>query len=160
MKKILFGAGCFWGVQHYFDHVPGVIESTAGYSGGHTVNPTYEDVCTGKTGHAEVVQLQYDPAVVSLNTLLEHFFAIHDPTQINRQGPDIGEQDRSVVFYEDKTQLEQINTAIQSQQKQYSAPIVTSVRPIDAFYAAEEYHQKYTQKTGRGGCHVAYQPRG
>lgn len=160
MKKILFGAGCFWGVQHYFDHVPGVIESTAGYSGGHTVNPTYEDVCTGKTGHAEVVQLQYDPAVVSLNTLLEHFFAIHDPTQINRQGPDIGEQYRSVVFYEDKTQLEQINTAIQSQQKQYSAPIVTSVRPIDAFYAAEEYHQKYTQKTGRGGCHVAYQPRG
>lgn len=160
MKKILFGAGCFWGVQHYFNQVPGVIETTAGYSGGHTANPTYEDVCTGKTGHAEVVQLQYDPAVVSLNTLLEHFFAIHDPTQLNRQGPDTGEQYRSVIFCSDEAQLDQVNEAIQTQQKVYSAPIATTVARAAPFYAAEDYHQKYTQKTGRGGCHVAYQPRG
>jgi methionine-S-sulfoxide reductase len=158
VQKAIFAAGCFWGVQYYFDQVPGVTDTTAGYSGGHTENPTYEDVCYRDTGHAEAVLVEFDPAKVSHEALVQHFFRLHDPTQLNRQGPDIGSQYRSAIFYCNKAQketAEQVKTAVQTQ---YQNPVVTEIVSAGPFYPAEDYHQKYTERTGRGMCHVPYAP--
>jgi methionine-S-sulfoxide reductase len=158
MQKAMFAAGCFWGVQYYFDEVPGVIKSTVGYSGGHTPNPTYEQVCAHTTGHAEVVLLEFDPDKISYKTLVKHFFRLHDPTQLNRQGPDVGDNYRSAIFYFDDEQAkvaEQVRDEVQSSADK---PIVTEISPASEFYEAEDYHQKYTERTGHGMCHVDYMP--
>jgi len=148
-QKATFGAGCFWGVEETFSKVKGVVNTFVGYSGGNFTNPTYKDVCTGKTGHAEVVQLEYDSNVVSYEELLNVFWNIHDPTTLNRQGPDIGTQYRSVIFYYNE---EQERTAKESKEKleksgKHKSRIVTQIEPAKEFYRAEEYHQKYFMKS-------------
>jgi peptide-methionine (S)-S-oxide reductase len=158
MDKIMFGGGCFWGVQFYFDQVPGVTKTLVGYSGGHTDNPTYEDVCTHQTGHAEVVYLEYDDKKVSFETLLKQFFRMHDPTQLNRQGPDIGDNYRSVIYYYNEEQRDLANKILEESQKRYTEKIVTEIAPAKDFFVAEDYHQKYAEKTGRGMCHIDYSP--
>ncbi len=150
MKKATFGAGCFWGVEATFRKVAGVRSALVGYSGGSFENPTYEDVCSGKTGHAEVVQVEYDPPEVSYEALLEVFWNCHDPTTVNRQGPDIGTQYRSAVFFHD---TDQESAAITFKEKlqssgRYPSPIVTEITPAEAFYPAEDYHQRYLEKRG------------
>ncbi len=160
MEQAIFAAGCFWGIQYYFDQVPGVIKTTVGYTGGHTENPSYEDVCSHTTGHAEATLIEFDPKVVTYEELLIHLFRIHDPTQLNRQGPDIGDSYRSAIFYTNDNQrqiaedyISQISMSIENKE-----PIVTEVTKLAKFYEAEDYHQKYTERTGRGMCHVAYEP--
>jgi len=148
MKKATFGAGCFWGVETRFGKVKGVIDTVVGYTGGSTENPTYKDVCTNETGHAEVVQVTFDPSIVSYEELLEIFWNIHNPTTPNRQGWDIGTQYRSAVFYQDEAQK---LAAIALKEKldksgKYKNPIVTEIVPISKFTRAEEYHQKYNEK--------------
>jgi len=156
--KAIFAAGCFWGVQDYFDQIPGVANTTFGYSGGFTDNPSYEEVCTGKTGHAEAILVEYDAKEISYETLLKHFFILHDPTQYMRQGPDVGTQYRSAIFFFDENQKDIIESYIKKIQPQYDEEIVTEVTPATEFYTAEDYHQKFTERTGRGACHVAYKP--
>src|SRR5262249_30713049 len=154
MKKATFGAGCFWGVEATFRRIPGVIDAAVGYSGGHTEDPTKRDVCTDQTGHAEVVQVDYDPARVSYEQLLEVFFMSHDPTQLNRQGPDIGTQYRSVILYHDeeqKAEAEEFKARFESLGR-YRRPIVTQIVPAASFYRAEEYHQQYLKKRGLDSC--------
>jgi peptide-methionine (S)-S-oxide reductase len=156
MEKATFAAGCFWGVEANFRRVKGVIATAVGYTGGNFEDPTYEDVCTGRTGHAEAVDILFDPAVVGYAQLLEVFWNIHDPTTANRQGPDIGTQYRSAIFYHDQ---EQKNTAIASRERaqnsgKFKRPIVTEIVPASAFYRAEEYHQQYFEKGGMGGCRI------
>ncbi|MGZ6005348.1 MAG: peptide-methionine (S)-S-oxide reductase MsrA [Candidatus Saccharimonadales bacterium] len=156
MDKAIFAAGCFWGVQFYFDQVPGVTKTIVGYIGGHTKNPTYQEVCTHTTGHAEAVYLEFDPKKVTYKTLLMQFFRMHDPTQLNRQGPDVGDSYRSAIFYFNDNQRVQAEMAQQQAQLKFDEPIVTQILPADKFYQAETYHQKYTEKTGRGMCHIPY----
>lgn len=154
--KAIFAAGCFWGVQFYFDQIPGVTETVVGYTGGHTESPTYETVCTHGTGHAEAVELEFDQGQVTYKTLVKQFFRMHDPTQLNRQGPDIGDQYRSAIFYINKAQkqiAEQVRDELQSDLEK---PIVTQIAHAVTFYRAEEYHQKFTDRTGRGMCHIPY----
>ncbi len=158
MTKAIFAAGCFWGVQFYFDQIPGVTKTTVGYSGGHTENPSYEAVCTHTTGHAEAVLLEFDPDKVSYETLLKQFFHLHDPTQLNRQGPDVGDSYRSAIFYFDDEQKQQAEAGKQAAQPDYSQPIVTEISAAGPFYEAEDYHQKFAERTGRGMCHVDYAP--
>jgi methionine-S-sulfoxide reductase len=158
MEKAIFGAGCFWGVQYYFDQVPGVVSSVVGYSGGNVKDPTYEQVCSHTTGHAEVVELEYEPSIIDYENLLRHFFRLHDPTQLNRQGPDVGDNYRSVIYYFDDKQKELAEKIIKELTPSFSSPIVTEVSKADIFYKAEEYHQKYAETTGRGMCHVEYKP--
>jgi peptide-methionine (S)-S-oxide reductase len=150
-----FGAGCFWGVEWVFRQVPGVVEAVSGFSGGHTVSPTYREVCGHGTGHAEVVQVTFDPAVVSYEQLLEVFWAMHDPTQVNRQGPDVGDQYRSIILTHSD---EQQATALASREKAqptHHRPISTQIEPFEVFYPAEDYHQHYYDKTGHEPyCHV------
>jgi len=151
-----FAAGCFWGVQADFDNVKGVISTEVGYEGGHTKNPTYKDVCTDRTGHAETVQVVYDPSVVSYNDLLKAFWELHDPTTPNRQGPDVGSQYRSVIFY---FTPEQQSAAIASKEAlaksgKFRNPIVTEIVPSQIFYRAEEYHQEYLKKHGQAACGI------
>ena len=151
-----FGAGCFWGVEVAFRKVPGVIDVTVGYSGGSVVNPTYEQVCTDTTGHAEVVQVAFDPSLVTYADLLKVFWENHNPTQLNRQGPDVGKQYRSVIFYhtpEQKMAAESSKIAL-DQSGKYSSPVVTSIEPAQTFYPAEEYHQQYLAKRGADSCHI------
>jgi methionine-S-sulfoxide reductase len=155
-EKAIFAAGCFWGVQNYFDQVPGVVASLAGYTGGRTENPTYEEVCSHKTGHAEAVQLEYDPSVVSYETLCRQFFRMHDPTQLNRQGWDIGDNYRSAIFYFDDEQRQTAEMVKLESEPRFDKSIVTEIAPATTFYPAEDYHQKYTEKTGRGMCHIPY----
>lgn len=158
MSKAIFAAGCFWGVQFYFDQVPGVTTTSVGYTGGQTENPTYEQVCTHTTGHAEAVLLDFDPEQVSYETLCRQFFRMHDPTQLNRQGPDVGDSYRSAIFYFDDEQ-KKIAEAVKAELAgTYKKPIVTQIEPAAKFYPAEDYHQKYTERTGRGMCHVPYEP--
>ena len=154
-QKATFGAGCFWGVETAFRRVNGVISTTVGYSGGSFKNPTYEDVCSGKTGHAEVVQVEFDPAMVSYDELLAVFWENHDPTTMNRQGPDVGEQYRSAIFCHDHEQKVRAETSKEKLVKsgRYKSPIVTEITPASEFYGAEEYHQQYFEKRGMGGSH-------
>lgn len=153
METAIFAAGCFWGVQYYFDQVPGVVATEVGYIGGSFDNPTYEDVCYRDTGHAEAVRVTFDPQKVSYETLLKQFFRMHDPTQLNRQGPDVGTQYRSAIFYQDEIQYTQAEAFIVGLRAE--KPVVTSLEQGN-FWPAEEYHQKYTEKTGRGMCHIPY----
>lgn len=155
-KKATFAAGCFWGVEDIFMNTKGVIKTTVGYTGGNVPNPTYEAVCTDKTGHAEAVELEFDPSVVSYNQLLDIFWSLHDPTQLNRQGPDFGSQYRSAIFYHDDEQKAEAEASLDDLQKsgKFSKPVVTEVIKAGVFYPAEEYHQKYFQKHGGGSCHI------
>ncbi|MBV8514766.1 MAG: peptide-methionine (S)-S-oxide reductase MsrA [Acidobacteria bacterium] len=150
-----FGAGCFWGVEAAFRRVPGVIEAVSGYSGGHTVNPTYKDVCTDETGHAEVVLVTFDPTKVSFEKLLDVFWAMHDPTQVNRQGPDFGSQYRTAIFFHTPEQ-EAIAKKVKAELNasgRFKRPIATEIAAAGPFYRAEEYHQKYLEKRGATSCH-------
>jgi peptide-methionine (S)-S-oxide reductase len=154
VNQATFGAGCFWGVEAAFRAVPGVTGTSVGYAGGHLANPTYEDVCTDQTGHAEVVQVEYDPAKVSYERLLEVFWSAHDPTQLNRQGPDVGAQYRSVIFYHDdeqKAEAEESRARFESLGR-VRRPIVTQIVPATTFFRAEEYHQQYLKKRGAESC--------
>jgi methionine-S-sulfoxide reductase len=155
MNKAIFAAGCFWGVQFYFDQIPGVDSTYVGYTGGHTKNPTYEEVCSHTTGHAEAVLVNYGDKV-SYETLLKHFFRMHDPTQLNRQGPDVGDQYRSAIYYFTPEQKKAAEKEIAAQQSNFKDKIVTEVAKAGPFYLAEEYHQKFTEKTGHGMCHIPY----
>ncbi|HVO86537.1 MAG TPA: peptide-methionine (S)-S-oxide reductase MsrA [Candidatus Binatia bacterium] len=155
----IFAAGCFWGVQFYFDEVPGVVETEVGYIGGHKDDPTYWDVASRKTGHAEAVKITFDPAKVSYDTLLMQFFRMHDPTQLNRQGPDVGDEYRSAIFYLDEAQKKAAQKMIDEYNKyRTDAKVVTTVEKAGTFWPAEEEHQKFTQKTGIGMCHIPYAP--
>jgi peptide-methionine (S)-S-oxide reductase len=155
-EKATFGAGCFWGVEVAFRQVPGVVDATAGYLGGTLPNPTYQDVCTGRTGHAEVVEVTFDPSRVTYDDLLDVFWDSHDPTTLNRQGPDRGTQYRSAIFYHDERQ----KAAAEASKERLGAtgrfprPIVTEVTPTSTFYRAEEYHQRYLEKRGLASCHI------
>jgi peptide methionine sulfoxide reductase msrA/msrB len=156
LEKIIFGAGCFWGVEAYFKRLPGVCQTQAGYSGGATSDPDYKQVCAGGTMHAEVVLIEYDPRVISIKTLLAHFFKIHDPSSLNRQGNDIGTQYRSAIFYYGENQLEaaqKIIAALDAGGK-YRSKIVTGLKPAGQFYPAEDYHQDYLDKNPGGYCHI------
>jgi peptide-methionine (S)-S-oxide reductase len=151
-KKATFGAGCFWGVEAAFRQIDGVTRTRVGFTGGTLENPTYEDVCSHTTGHAEVVEVTYDPDRVSYDELLEVFWRKHDPTQLNRQGWDIGDQYRSVVFFHDAEQQEAAVRSKAQEQANRSAPIVTQIEPAETFYEAEDYHQQYLEKRGRSTC--------
>lgn len=153
-SKAMFGAGCFWGVESAFRGIEGVVETAVGYSGGKLKNPTYDDVCSGRTGHAEVVLVEYDPTRVTYERLLDLFWNIHDPTTKDRQGPDRGSQYRSVVFYFDAEQERAARDSLARQEGigRYDQPIVTEIVPAGAFYRAEEYHQRYNEKHGRLSC--------
>ncbi len=155
MEQATFAAGCFWGVELAFSKVKGVHSTQVGYTGGHTANPNYQMVCTGASGHAEVVLVEYDPAVVSYGELLDLFWRKHDPTQVNRQGPDVGTQYRSAIFFhtpEQKEEAERSREAL-SKSDRYTLPIATEIVPAVTFYAAEDYHQKYLEKRGMTDCH-------
>ncbi|TMD84564.1 MAG: peptide-methionine (S)-S-oxide reductase MsrA [Chloroflexi bacterium] len=158
MQKATFGAGCFWGVEAEFRQLPkGVVSTAVGYEGGTMKNPTYRDVCTDRTGHAEVVEVEYDPEKISYEDLLKVFWANHDPTTLNRQGPDVGTQYRSVIFYHTP---EQQAAALASKEKleksgRYRRPVVTEIVPATSFYRAEEYHQQYLEKRGLSSCKFA-----
>jgi len=158
MEQAIFAAGCFWGVQYYFDQVPGVVKSTVGYTGGLTDNPTYEEVSSHTTGHAEAVLLEFEPEKVNFRTLCKQFIRMHDPTQLNRQGPDVGDNYRSAIFYLTDEQRKIAEEVLKDSQSNFKNPIVTQIEPAGPFYEAEDYHQKYTEKTGRGMCHIPYAP--
>lgn len=152
-EKATFAAGCFWGVEAAFHNVPGVLEAVSGYTGGHTEHPTYREVCGHTTGHAEAVEVTFDPQRVTYEQLLEVFWRMHDPTQLNRQGPDVGDQYRSAIFTHS---VEQERAAVASrdrEQERHRQPIVTQILAAPAFWPAEEYHQRYFEKHG-GACHV------
>jgi peptide-methionine (S)-S-oxide reductase len=156
MAKATFGAGCFWGVEMSFRRLDGVTDAAVGYAGGHTENPTYHDVCGHGTGHAEVVEVEYDPARISYGDLVDAFFEMHDPTQVNRQGPDIGDQYRSVIFFHTPDQqdlAEQAKTRLEATDR-YARPIATAIEPAPTFWRAEEYHQRYIEKHGGAGCSI------
>ncbi|HXE90178.1 MAG TPA: peptide-methionine (S)-S-oxide reductase MsrA [Terriglobales bacterium] len=154
-EKATFAAGCFWGIEAAFREVEGVVDTQVGYSGGHFPNPTYRDVCSDQTGHAEVVEVTFDPARVSYNQLLELFWKIHDPTQLNRQGPDYGSQYRSAIFFHSPEQEAAARASKEQLQKsgRFSRQIVTKIEPAATFYRAEEYHQRYLEKRGAKACH-------
>jgi peptide-methionine (S)-S-oxide reductase len=141
-----FGGGCFWCTEAAMKELAGVESVTSGYAGGHVENPTYRQVCSGNTGHAEVVQVAYDPSVIDYETLLEVFFATHDPTQLNRQGPDVGTQYRSIVLYHDDEQRRLATAYVDALDDEYDDDVVTDIEPLETFYAAEEYHQDYFEK--------------
>ena len=151
-----FGGGCFWGVEELYRQVDGVLSTTVGFMGGTVANPSYEDVCTGATGHAEVLQLVYDPAKVSYEELLKKFWENHNPTTLNQQGPDVGRQYRSVIFYHTPEQkvLAEKSKEAQAQSGKWKKPIVTEIVLATTFWKAEEYHQQYLKKHGLGSCHV------
>jgi peptide-methionine (S)-S-oxide reductase len=156
MAKATFAAGCFWGVEDAFRQVNGVTSATVGYTGGTMKNPSYKDVCTGKTGHAEAVEVEFDPTKVSYRELLAVLFQSHDPTQLNRQGPDYGTQYRSAIFFHDAEQEAQAREAVAALDKAgvFKHPIVTQIVPASEFFRAEEYHQKYFEKQGIRACHL------
>jgi peptide-methionine (S)-S-oxide reductase len=151
-ERATFGAGCFWGVEADFREIPGVIDAAVGYEGGTLENPTYRDVCTDRTGHAEVVEVTFDPNRVSYNTLLEHFWKLHNPTTKNRQGPDVGTQYRSVIFFHSPEQEAAAKASKQAAQAHFQNPIVTEIVPAQTFYRAEDYHQQYLAKVPHGYC--------
>ena len=151
-----FGAGCFWGIEANFQRIPGVITAESGYSGGHVANPSYKDVCTDETGHAEVVQVTFDPEKVSYEKLLDAFWQMHDPTQVNRQGPDYGSQYRSAIFFHSPQQeaaARKSKAALEASGK-LRRPVATEITAAGTFWRAEEYHQKYLEKRGATSCHI------
>jgi peptide-methionine (S)-S-oxide reductase len=156
MAKATFAAGCFWGVEATFRQIPGVTATRVGYTGGDFKNPTYKDVCSNSTGHAEAVEVDYDPAKVSYETLLNVFWENHDPTQLNRQGPDWGTQYRSAIFFHSPEQEQEARASKQALQKSgsFNRPIVTQIVPAVTFYEAEDYHQQYLEKRGMASCHI------
>ena len=156
MAKANFAAGCFWGVEAAFRQVEGVLDTAVGYSGGRLENPSYEDVCTGKTGHAETVEVEYDPSRVSYERLLDVFWENHDPTTLNRQGPDVGEQYRSAIFFHTPDQQAAASTSKEKLETsgKYKRPIVTQIQPASRFWRAEEYHQRYLEKHGLAHCRI------
>ena len=156
IEKATFGAGCFWGVEARLAELPGVLDTAVGYEGGELEHPTYKEVCTGRTGHAEVVEVTFDPSRLPYETLLDAFFAMHDPTQVDRQGPDFGTQYRSVVFVHSDEQARQAKEKIAELNAMgaYRKPIATRVQPAQTFWKAEEYHQRYLEKRGMVHCHI------
>lgn len=154
MAQAILAAGCFWGIEAAFRKVPGVQATEAGYTGGTTENPSYRDVCTGTTGHAEAVKITFDPSRVSFGKLLEIFWQIHDPTSLNRQGPDVGTQYRSAVFYADSGQRKTAEASAKALAKTLGKPVVTQIAPATEFYRAEEYHQDYVGKNGETACPI------
>ena len=155
-RKATFGAGCFWGVEATFRQVPGVVSTAVGYLGGTLANPTYKDVCSGRTGHAEVVEVEYDPSRVSYDDLLAVFWENHDPTTLNRQGPDVGAQYRSAIFFHTPEQEAAARASKEERERSgsYRRPIVTEITPASTFYRAEEYHQQYLEKRGLAHCSI------
>ena len=155
-EKATFGAGCFWGVEAAFRQIPGVLTTTVGYEGGKTDQPTYRDVCSHTTGHAEVVEVEYDPTRVTYAQMLEVFWANHNPTQLNRQGPDVGDQYRSVIFYHSPAQQAEATASLATlaESGKWKKPIVTVIEPAQTFYKAEDYHQQYLEKRGLSSCHI------
>jgi peptide-methionine (S)-S-oxide reductase len=159
-RKATFGAGCFWGVEEAFRNVEGVVDAAVGYSGGRTEAPTYQDVCTDRTGHAEVVQVDYDPARVSYDRLLDVFWSIHDPTTLNRQGADAGTQYRSAIFVHDEAQRAAAEQSKAAVQEHWRDPVVTEITPLDRFWPAEEYHQDYFARNPQSGyCQAVINPK-
>lgn len=156
MAKATFAAGCFWGVEATFRALPGVTSTRVGYTGGNLANPTYKDVCTDRTGHAEAVEVEFDQTKISYEKLLDVFWENHDPTQLNRQGPDWGTQYRSAIFYHSREQESAAKASKQELEKahRYSKPIVTQIVPATTFYEAEDYHQQYLEKRGLATCHI------
>ncbi|HEX4067767.1 MAG TPA: peptide-methionine (S)-S-oxide reductase MsrA [Acidobacteriaceae bacterium] len=156
MAKATFAAGCFWGVEAQFQQIPGVTATAVGYEGGKLDNPTYHDVCTDRTGHAEAVEIDYDPAQITYEQLLDAFFSLHDPTQLNRQGPDWGTQYRSAIFFHSPEQEAAAKSTIArlTEEKKFAKPVTTQVVPAQTFWRAEEYHQKYLEKRGALSCHI------
>lgn len=156
MAKATFAAGCFWGVEEAFRHLPGVSSTTVGYIGGTTKDPSYKDVCTDRTGHAEAVEVEYDPEKISYLELLAAFWKSHDPTTMNRQGPDFGTQYRSAIFFHDAEQEKAARESKELLQKErvFKRPIVTQIVPAPVFYRAEDYHQQYLEKRGLRSCHI------
>jgi methionine-S-sulfoxide reductase len=155
-EKATFAAGCFWGVESAFRQIDGVLDAQVGYTGGKTKNPTYKEVCTDQTGHAEAIEITFDPAKVSYRALVEFFFKMHDPTQVDRQGPDFGTQYRSAIFYyspEQRDVAENVRDNLGKSGK-YKKPIATQIVPAEPFYRAEEYHQRYFEKNGGPSCHI------
>jgi len=152
MEKATFGAGCFWGVEASFRELPGVVDAAVGYAGGTTDNPSYQAVCTDRTGHAEVVEVLFDPEKLSYEQLLDRFWSIHDPTTSNRQGPDVGSQYRSVIFFHSPEQEAAATRSKEAVQPRFKRPIVTDIEPAPAFWRAEEYHQRYLEKRGEAAC--------
>jgi len=152
MKEIIVAGGCFWGVEEFFSRIPGILDTEVGYANGVTENPTYEDVCTGETGHAETVEVVYDPSLISYNELLAVFWNNHDPTTTDRQGPDIGSQYRSVIFYHYEQQKQLATESKDKVQKRFDRDIVTQIILATTFYMAEDYHQQYLAKRGRKTC--------
>lgn len=157
-ERATFAAGCFWGVEAAFRRIPDLVDVTVGYTGGRHENPTYEDVCSGLTGHAEAVEIVYDPARVTYEQLLEVFWNCHDPTQLNRQGPDVGTQYRSAVFFHtaEQEQAARAGKARLDASGRYRRPVATEITPASTFYKAEDYHQRYFEKTGQASCHVSH----
>jgi methionine-S-sulfoxide reductase len=155
LDRAAFAAGCFWGVEEFFLEVPGVVDAVSGYEGGHVDRPTYQQVCSGSTGHAEAVLVTFDPTRVTFEHLLEEFWRHHDPTTPDRQGPDRGTQYRSAVFVRDEAQAAAARASVEAFGVRFRRPIVTEVAEASTFWPAEAYHQRYAQRTGRGGCHVA-----
>lgn len=156
LDKATFGAGCFWGVEAVFRAIAGVVDASVGYTGGKTDHPTYEEVCSGRTGHAEAVLVTFDPTKVTYDELLEVFWANHDPTTPNRQGPDVGEQYRSAVFFhtpEQERKARELKAALEASGR-FKRPIVTEITPAGPFHRAEEYHQRYLEKRGAASCHI------
>ena len=155
-EKAIFGAGCFWGVEETFRNLKGVISTVVGYAGGTKNKPTYEDVCTDKTGHAEVVEVEFDPGQITYNELLDVFWSNHNPTTLNRQGPDVGTQYRSVIFYHSPQQKSVAEASKEKLAKsgKFNGPIVTQIEPAPKFWRAEEYHQRYLEKRGRSHCAI------
>ncbi len=157
LQTATFAAGCFWGVEAAFRRIPGVRDVTVGYTGGHTDHPGYEEVCTGRTGHAEAVRVAYDPAEVTYEALLQAFWTMHDPTQVDRQGPDVGTQYRSAIFVHDEAQAEAArrSKAALEASGRLRRPVATAVVPAGPFWPAEDYHQRYLEKRGLAACHIA-----
>ncbi len=154
MKEIYLAGGCFWGVDEYMSRIKGVVETRVGYANGHVENPSYEKVCTGTTGHTETTYVKYDDEAVSLEEILNKFWGIINPTLLNRQGPDIGSQYRTGIYYVDKEDLSVINNTLEEEKKKHDSPIVTEIGPLESFYEAEEEHQDYLKKNPRGYCHI------
>jgi peptide-methionine (S)-S-oxide reductase len=155
-SKATFGAGCFWGVEATFRELEGVVDAAVGYEGGQMLNPTYKDVCTDRTGHAEVVEVEYDPSKIKYERLLDVFWNAHDPTQVNRQGPDFGTQYRTVIFYHTPEQEQEARASKEALEKsgRFKRPVATQIVPAETFYRAEDYHQQYLAKRGLRHCHI------